>query len=566
MDEQRRCLNCMREYDASADKCPYCGYQEGKAASGYYLPPRTILNQRYLIGRVLRANSESITYIAYDLKIDATVSVREYLPTTLSGRAEDGRQVNPLPGREAHYKALMSDFAELFLCLSKLRTFNAVVQVYELFRQNGTVYAVYEYVEGVPLSEYLQKRQGSLPWETVKKMILPILEALAVVHTARVYHRGISPQTVWLNRKGECKLDGFAISPLRAVRTELNPQLYAGYAAPEQYLVSSWHGPWTDIYAVCALIYRMLTGITPPSAAERVRQDTLEPIRKLLPDLPSTVAATIMTGLQIQPENRPQSVRVLIDGLAGEGGAIRTPSEKTVHTAEIPVRIEKPDKPKKHSNLRLALGIACISVVVLILAVGIGYYLLFRPDISTLLPFGSSSQEVSSAALESTPSWELAASSAPAEDESEVTMRSMPNLLGKTQEEIQNNPAYDGLFDITWVTDYSNDFEAGVVCKQSELVGRRFKPVLRLTLTVSRGSSEVYLPDYRDMDEGDYIALLEALGIDSRHYTVSYEASDTVPAGQVIRLDEESERLLANETTFDFKGSKEITIFVSGSE
>ncbi len=563
MEGQRRCLNCMREYDAAANQCPYCGYREAPVVSGSYLPPRTVLHQRYLIGRVLRVNSESITYIAYDLKIDATVSVREYLPDTLSRRGEDGQQVMPLPGREAHYKALMSDFSELMLCLTKLRTFHSVVQVYELFRQNGTVYAVCEHIDGIPLSDYLQRRKENLPWSTVKKLILPVLEALAVAHTARVYHRGISPDTVWLNRKGELRLDGFAISPLRAVRTELNAQLYAGYAAPEQYLVSSWHGPWTDVYAVCALIYRMLTGVTPPPAADRVRQDELEPIRKLLPELPAAVAKTVMAGLQVQPENRPQSVRALIDGLAGEGAEMHRPPEKPSHTAVEPAGAEK---GKKRSNRRLAAVIAAVSTLAVILVAGVVYYAVFRPDISTMFQFGTGSQEESSAVSENTFSWEAASSEAPSEEASGVIMHSMPNLLGKTPEEIQSNPAYDGLFDITWVTDYNNDFDAGLVCKQSVLFGSRFKPVLKLTLTVSSGSSEVYLPDYRDMDESDYVALLEALGIDGKHYSISYEPSDTVPAGKVIRLDEDSEKLLANESTYDFKGSKVIKIYVSMPE
>ncbi len=552
MAEPNRCLRCMHELEDASGVCPHCGYKETNRQYTDCLPPRTVLHGRYFVGNKLRSNSESTVYIAYDMNIDTVVTIREYYPTTLARRTERG-QVVAMQGREAHFKALMSDFAELTQCLSKMRTMTAMVQVYELFSENGTVYGVYEHIEGVPLSVYFQKYPQPLSWGAVKKNFLPMIQALAVVHTARVYHRGISPDSVYITYKGVCKLDDFAISPLRAVGTELNAQLCAGYAAPEQYITSSWHGPWTDIYAVAALFYRLLTGETPVSAEQRQKQDTLQPILELCPDLPAGVAKAITTAMNLKPEERQQSMRIFLDELLSD----EAPSDKPAPTpAPAPPEIEPEKKEKKkRSSFLTVLAITGITILVLILAIGIWWWLYNPSEFLSLFSTSSAtSSEVSSTSY-------LTSSSTAST--TTATMYTMPNLLGKSVDEVIDNVDYDGWFDFNIEYDYDNTFESGLICNQSISYGTRFLPVQSLTLTVSLGSSEVLLPSYKGKSESEYIEELEELGIDSDHYRVVYQDSFWVTAGRVISLDETSEQLLEDEAPFDFRGDDVITVYIS---
>ena len=188
MGENRLCLGCM-ENKGEALICPHCGYRENTPFSADYLAPGTILNERYLVGRMIRSNGEGATYIAFDKVISCKVFVREFMPTTLCRRSVSGAMIGSLPNKLPQYKALMAEFSELYKSMArKLRSVNHINRVIDVFFENNTSYAVSEYFDGMDFVEYLKQSTGDISWEQVKKLFAPLFTSLGIVHNAGIIH------------------------------------------------------------------------------------------------------------------------------------------------------------------------------------------------------------------------------------------------------------------------------------------------------------------------------------------------------------------------------------------
>ena len=270
------CMGCMQE-KGEDPICPHCGYEEGTPHFASYLPPHTMIDDRYLVGKVLSYNGESVIYIGFDTMSGKRVDIREYFPDTLAVRNPDGRSVRVNEGRQIQFKAYMGDYLEMIRKLSRMRTLSCVVQVQGIVEANGTVYAVMEHIDGRTVRQFINERGTMLSWQEASDLFLPMLKTLRLIHQDGLIHRGISADTILITKNNTVKIDGFAISAVRAARTELIAELFPGFSAPEQYSTVSPHGTWTDVYAVCALLYTVLTGQRPPEALIRSPEKRLTP-------------------------------------------------------------------------------------------------------------------------------------------------------------------------------------------------------------------------------------------------------------------------------------------------
>ena len=157
---------------------------------------------------------------------------------------------------------------------------------------------VYEDVSGVTLTRYLMDNAGELSWEETENLFLPLLYTVKLLNANGIVHRGISPDNILVTDSRELKLKGVCTSAVRAINTEIRSELFAGYAAPEQYEKCSSHGEWTDVYAVCAVLYKALTGAMPDRADTRPPDGSgLVPPIELNSRIPWNVSQAIMQGL-----------------------------------------------------------------------------------------------------------------------------------------------------------------------------------------------------------------------------------------------------------------------------
>ncbi|MBR2304166.1 MAG: protein kinase, partial [Ruminococcus sp.] len=267
------CMGCMNELGPDG-VCHHCSYSDDIPHLQSYLAPRTLLDNRYIVGKMLSYNGEGASYICYDTVAKCKCTAREYMPDTLCERKKGSNELVVNPDCLAKYKTFMQEFSDMYRALSRMTNLDHIVTAKDIFSENNTTYVILEYVEGVSLKKFLQTNKGFLSWEQVKKLFGPLFTTLSIIHNAGIIHRGISPENIIVTTECELKLTGFSVSSVRTAETGLATEFYSGYTAPEQYNTLEWQGTWTDVYAVAAVIYRILTGCMPLDAYTRMRNDT----------------------------------------------------------------------------------------------------------------------------------------------------------------------------------------------------------------------------------------------------------------------------------------------------
>lgn len=350
MDVNNICLGCMSEKGAEAI-CPHCGWQVGQIAdSPLYLTPGTILNGQYLIGRVLGHGGFGVTYLARDLNLDFKLAIKEYLPREYATRTTQHATVSVFnKDAQEYFEYGLEKFLEEAKILARFQQHPSIVSVYNFFKAHGTGYMVMEYIEGVTFKEYLQQQGGKLAYEKALDVLQPVMDALREVHSAGQLHRDVSPDNIYITSSGQIKLLDFGAArfSMGEHSRSLSVVLKPGYAPEEQYRTRGKQGPWTDVYAVSATLYRALTGSTPPEALDRAEEDDLKRPSVLGVKIPPDAERTLLKGLSVRGGDRFQEIGALQKSLAD--------------SREVP---NNPGGPKKSNLFRIALISGLVSVLV----------------------------------------------------------------------------------------------------------------------------------------------------------------------------------------------------------
>lgn len=304
------CVGCF-ETPAVNSACPSCGYEESHDRSPVFLSPGTLLRSHYLVGRALgRPGGVGITYLAFDTSLETKVAIKEYLPRGISGRHADRLTVGPHSEREIEsFRHGLDEFLREARTLAHFDHPN-IVRVRNYFEENGTAYLVMDYVEGVSLAEYVQKKGGKISEKLAVDIMMPILDGLREVHDMGFLHRDIKPQNIHISAAGRPLLLDFG-----AARFEMSQQtrdlsvlLTPGFAPWEQYHLKGEQGAWTDIYAIAATLYSLACGVVPQESSDRRLRDEVLPPARLEPRLSESFSRAVMSGLALDPEMRPQTV------------------------------------------------------------------------------------------------------------------------------------------------------------------------------------------------------------------------------------------------------------------
>lgn len=306
-NQKKLCLSCMSAVPGDAKACPKCGYNGTQKNPPECLPIGYRLRGRYVVGMRTDRDGDSVTYAGFDCSGNVPVEVREFLPRGGCKREPDTNALHPNPDAELHYKTALTDFCELYRNLRKLDNEPAVIRVTDFFEINQTAYAIMEKFDGVTLREFLSMTGGSLPYEKCLVLLSPVLGAIESIHSVNLIHRGISPDTIFVNRNGDVKLGGYATSSVRTKDTEVAPKLFTGYSAPEQYSATAWQNASTDVYGLAAVFYRALTGSAPQEAEQRKTCDTLEAPISLQNTVPQYASRAIMLAMLVNNRERVQT-------------------------------------------------------------------------------------------------------------------------------------------------------------------------------------------------------------------------------------------------------------------
>lgn len=318
MNPERICFGCFQEKELGG-YCPHCGFGENEEQPYLALPLGTLLNGRYMLGKVLGVGGFGITYLGYDLTLDIKVAIKEYMPSSIATRNSDRYNVTLTGRTEDDYRQGMENFLEEAKILAKLQNTPNIVSVQNYFKENNTAYFVMEYIDGMSLKDYLADQGGKIPYVQALAILEPIMEALVQVHALNLLHRDISPDNIYITSRGESRLldfgaARFALGDGKSVSVILKH----GYAPEEQYSSHGNQGPWTDVYAMGATFYRCITGMLPPDSVERIRVDALKAPSELGIIIPRHIEQAILKALAVKTEDRFPNMGALLRALRGE--------------------------------------------------------------------------------------------------------------------------------------------------------------------------------------------------------------------------------------------------------
>ncbi len=316
-----QCLGCMELYEAYDNICPHCGYINGTLPKEmFHLEPGTVLQRKYLLGKVLGYGGFGITYIAWDQILKRKVAIKEYLPRKCGTRVHGTENISVYPGesRQQYLDGLRSFMDEAKL-LMEFHDLGGIVKIYDRFEANNTAYIVMEYLDGETLDRRIA-RNGTMDWTEISSLMTPVMNALGKIHERGLIHRDISPDNIFLTNSGEVKLLDFGSARYDSLakNNDLSIIVKPGYTPPEQYQIHGRQGPYTDIYALAAVIYEMLTGQVPEDSLERLSDDRLPTPGKLKVKIDKNQENALMNALNLSPSSRPQDMetfrRQLFDG------------------------------------------------------------------------------------------------------------------------------------------------------------------------------------------------------------------------------------------------------------
>lgn len=550
LTETTLCMGCMSDktYDGP---CKICGYSDDDPYIPTYLEPKTLLADRYIVGRLLSYNGEGASYIGYDKEAGSKVIIKEFMPDTLCSRRKGETSVSVNSNNSPLYKTYMSEFEDLNRSLMKLHGMTHIQAVLDVFGENNTCYAVCEFVNGISLKAYLANSSGGLTWDQVKELFPPIFTTLSVTHQAGIIHRGISPQTIYVTDKMELKLTGFSISAARTTNTEIACEIFNGYAAPEQYADDQMNGTWTDVYGIAAVLYRVLTGAVPPESTSGAISDLPEP---MLVDrnVPANVSKVVMHGMAHSPDQRIRSIGDFVSRLfappkyvsAASDSKTKTAAPNGALSAKAQKRLKKQQKERRKTLVVLIITGVTLVTFAIVYAMAMSGKFSSKPSESD--PGTSGNGFAQSDVTGNSPAVSVQSSvpesTAQSPESSEQTSEDDSSVVSEIEEIVmvpdftdrrydRTVTQYEGIFTFVPTYLYSDEHAAGLMYDQSVEAGTTGHRGDQISVKVSKGSSAVPLPAYQGKSGDDYVAELTALNI---KYSISATSSEDVRKGYVV--------------------------------
>ena len=323
-----RCFGCMQKLEEPDEVCPHCGFDiEKYDEAEFALRPGTILNGRYVVGKVLGKGGFGITYIGYDMSLDIRVAIKEYYPEGFVGRdARQSAKLNWYSTRTGVQNVIKSrdSLIKEARNMAKIDTLPTLVRVRDVLVANETAYLVMDYVEGETLKNQVMKT-GTLSYEIVRTYLLPIMEDLSKIHEKGIIHRDISPDNIMIEANGQMRLldlgaakDLYRVDGIQGKANEQVPAstqmvLKHGFSPMEQYRIHGGIGPWTDVYAMTATIYYLMSGKILPTPMDRLDKEQEDAVQNIINKLsmPENAKEGMKKGLAILKDDRIKSMEEL---------------------------------------------------------------------------------------------------------------------------------------------------------------------------------------------------------------------------------------------------------------
>ena len=399
----RLCMGCMND-NGGEQICPICGFDSQEKNPKNAVPIKTMINDRFVVGRMLSSNGEGIEYIGWDTANDAIVKIKEYFPDGVAKRNPD-KTVTMVKGCEYTYNEGLLEFLEINKAIEN-SDLPALVPVVDVFEENGTAFAVMQSIQGDTLSDFLSRNGGTLKWEQARALFLPVIDTINGMHALGIVHGGISTDTIIVGRDGKLRVTGYSIKKFRYENEEIKYEMLDGFAAIEQYANQEQQfsvGPHTDVYAFCATLFNVLIGNLPAKATARLQNDSMSIPSKFAEELPRQVLSSLANALQVKPQDRTADMEAFKNQLVyGE-------MPGTVADSKNAGGNTKKKKSRAGNGVVMLITVIITILLILIGAVVVGY--IYRDELfgnngnstDTDIPSNSSTDVDDTSSVESYP-------------------------------------------------------------------------------------------------------------------------------------------------------------------
>ncbi|MCR4594218.1 MAG: PASTA domain-containing protein [Clostridiales bacterium] len=523
------CMGCMSELYGEK-QCPKCGFYVDSPQISPFLPLKSQVGDKYIVGKLLSSNSEGATYIGYDTERKCPVVIREYLPERFSTRTIDTTALVIKEYCEEEFNASYDKFLDLWRGLARLRGHSALIPVTDIVECNNTAYAISEHVESITLREFLLKsKTGYLNWDKAKALFMPVLTSLESLHSVGIVHGGINPDNLLIGRDGKLRLTGFSIDEVRREGTAFSPELFDGYTPLEQYRINMDYGPWSDVYAFCAVIYRALVGTVPQDSVSRASNDQLIIPAKYAEIIPVYVINALTNGLQLELADRTTDIETLREELsATPANVISSYSSVNVANEEKPMQEATPEQ-----NETPAWQIVLITFLI-ILGIGlVGLCAYFFINNGAL-----DNQETETLQTE----------------ESTVEMIEVTDFTGLKYDEVNYNGRQEKRFKIKLVYEFSTKVEKDCIITQSLKPGESVPKGSQMIFTISKGPELVRVPNTVGLSQDEAESKLNDAGFTVKVETVENDGSHTEGEVKEVNPSPGSEEIKGEKVTIKVYG------------
>lgn len=491
------CMGCMNPM-GDEKVCPICGYDMTSRNNPQALPVKMVVNNRYVIGKVLSVTGEGITYIAWDKGTETVVKIKEYYPRGIVERNPDTSVFIPIDKRYVYNQNLL-EFLEINNTL-KNQSLASLQEVVDVFETNGTAYVVYQNLQCITLEDFLQRNGGTLKWEQARALLLPLIDTIKAMNDIGVIHKGISPQSIVVGRDGKLRITDYSISKLRMANGDIEMELTDGYSAIEQYgVLNIPEGDYTDVYGFCATLFRVLIGKDIPKATLRLEDERLSIPSSFASELPRHVLTALANGLKVKPNDRTQDIESLKNELVYGEIAYADEDDQDDVVAGAVVTGQQSKEKSSIKTLAISAGITIGAVLLIFLIL---YFTVLKGD-DTDTESENSSIPVISSEEQSTGEESIV--------KPNVMLYTVPDFTGKTYAEIMEMDEVKRFEIVIKNKVYSKTYAKGQVCEQSVAKGTEVENETKIEVVISLGPQEFKMPNVIGLDEANAkVELLKA--------------------------------------------------------
>ncbi len=545
MDPERICPSCMGD-NAGERICPLCGFDGDNKNPPEALAVKTVLLNRFFVGKAVSRDSEGVTYIGYDGQTESRVDIKEYYPAAVAIRNSNG-SVSCVQESKFSYNEGLMEFLEINRTLSEEKL-AATASVVAVFEENGTAYAVTERVSGITLAQFLEKNGNTLKWEQARPLFLPLVDTLIALQQKRIYVLGIAPQTVIVGRDARLRLSSICVRSSRSVANDVKPSLFDGYSALEQYGYEGLNiGAYTDVYGLSATLFRTLIGMVPPTATERVENDGMTIPARFADELPRQVLVALANGLQVMPEGRTASVEIfkneLVYGEAQENARKAALARKAARQAELEKEVssdsrreetlrkqaekqekkERPTSPAKYAVISAACTAGFFLVIALILCLTVFRAAIFKTSTTT-----SESEPNKMPSVASIGDVDADA------DKALTKLYHVPSFVGKYYSQISTDDEYENLEFVITGKQYSDKVARGAIVSQSVAAESDVVKGTTVELVISLGPKEIKIANVVGQTKEEAVLELLKQGFIYENITIEEKYDSTKKSGVVL--------------------------------